>query len=66
MANSADDKLIFFSNFSQKIGFVISYKLGDNLHEMSYPVFLEKKKNISVCCQLKILPIVLSVKLSLK
>ena len=36
---------------------------GDNLHEMSKPVFWEKnqKKNISVCHLLKILPSMLSV-----
>ena len=35
---------------------------GDNLHEMSKLVFWEKKKNISICCLLKILPRVLSIK----
>ena len=36
--------------------------LGDNLHEMSYPVFWENKKNISKYRLLKILPRVLSVR----
>ena len=35
-------------------------QIGDNLHEMSKPVFW--KKNISVCSLLKILPRVLSIK----
>ena len=38
--------------------------IGDNLHEMSNPVFWKKiRKNISICCLLKILPRVVSVKL---
>ena len=42
IANSADDKLvIFFFHFSQKTGFDISC-IGDNLHEISNPVFWEK------------------------
>ena len=42
-ALSADDILKYFSfYFSQKIGFDISCKIGDNLHEMSKPIFLEK------------------------
>ena len=65
-AHSAEDKLvIFFSYFSHKTGFDISCKLspmdGDNLHEMSNPVFRKIKKKKSKCCLLKILPIVLSV-----
>ena len=36
--------------------------IGDNLHEMSKPIFRESKKNISVRGLLKILPRVLSVK----
>ena len=47
-ANSADDKLMVFFLFYQKIGFDISCK-GDNLHEMSNPIFWENKKNISKC-----------------
>ena len=46
-ANSADDKLIvFFSSFSQKMGFDISCSIStaDNLHEMSKPVSLEKSE----------------------
>ena len=37
---------IFLYYFSQKTGFDISWKLshGDNLHEMSNPVFWKKKK----------------------
>ena len=38
-ANSADDKLMIFSLFFQKIGIDISCKLGDNLHEMSKSIF---------------------------
>ena len=38
---AADDILKFFSYFSKKKGFDISCN-GDNLHEMSNPVFLEK------------------------
>ena len=58
--NSADDKLIVFCFLiSPKKGFDISCKLsprGDNLHELSKPVFLGKiKKNISKCRLLKIL-----------
>ena len=30
--------------------------IGDNLHKMSKPVFWENKKNILICCLLKILP----------
>ena len=37
--------------------------IGDNLHEMSNPVFWGKKyKSISKCCLLKILHRVLSIK----
>ena len=37
----ADDTLkYFFSYFSQKLGFV----RGDDLHEMSKPIFWEKKR----------------------
>ena len=37
--------------------------IGDNLHEMSDPVFCKKnKKNISKCPLLKILPRVLGIK----
>ena len=36
--------------------------IGDNLHEMSKPVFWEKQENISKCRLLKILPRILSVK----
>ena len=41
-ANSADKLIIFFLFFFQKIRFDISYKLGDNLHEMSSLIFWEK------------------------
>ena len=37
---SADDALKYFSYFSQKTGFDISYE--DNLHEMSTRIFWEK------------------------
>ena len=37
--------------------------IGDNLHEISNPVSRENKKDISKCCLLKILPIVLSITL---
>ena len=47
-ANSADGKLMVFVLFYQKIGFDILCK-GDNLHEMSNPIFWENKKNISKC-----------------
>ena len=45
---SADDILKYFSDFSQKTEFDISS--GDNLHEMSNPVFFggKNKKNISI------------------
>ena len=36
---------------------------GDNLHEMSNPVFWKNKKNISICRLLKILLRVLGIKL---
>ena len=39
LANSADDKVITFFLFS----------IGDNLHEMSKPVFWGKQENISKC-----------------
>ena len=39
LANSADDKLVTFFLFSQKIGF----DNGDNLHEMSNPVYYFEK-----------------------
>ena len=36
---------------------------ADNLHEVSNPIFCQKnKKNISICCLLKILPTVYSAK----
>ena len=63
-ANSANDKLmIFFSYFSQKIGFDLSCKLGDNLHEMSNLFSSKniKKTNISKCHLLIFLPSMLSV-----
>ena len=43
------------------MGFDISYKLSPNLHEISQRIFLEKKKTISKCQLLKILPSMLSV-----
>ena len=50
-ANSADHTLmiIFFLIFTQKKGFDISFHVsfGDNLHELSKPVFLEKYFEIS-------------------
>ena len=57
--NSADDKLvIFFFIFSQKTiwHFMQIVSIGDNLHEMSNSLFSGKNKNISRCCQWKILP----------
>ena len=36
--------------------------MGDNLHEMSNPVFWEEQENISKCRLLRTLPRVLSVK----
>ena len=52
---------LFFSYFSQKtVLFHISYN-GDNLHEMSNPVFWKQNvKNISKCHLLKLLPSMLS------
>ena len=42
-ANLADNILMIYCFFPQKIGFDISGKcLGDNLHEMSYSIFWEK------------------------
>ena len=43
---SANDilKYVFFIFFFQRIRFDISRKLGDNLREMSNPIFWEKKK----------------------
>ena len=63
-AFSADDKLmIFFLFFPENRiwHFMQIVSLGDNLHEMSNPVFWENKKNLPKCCLLKILPRVLSV-----
>ena len=37
-------------------------QIVDNLHEMSKPVFWEKKKNISICRMLKIVPRGIGVK----
>ena len=46
--NSADDKLMIFSDFSQKI--------SNNLHEMTKPISLKQKyENISNCHLLKFL-----------
>ena len=39
---SADDILKNFSYFSQKTSFDIFQANGDNLHEMSKPIFWEK------------------------
>ena len=36
--------------------------IGDNVHEVSKPIFWKNKKNIWKCCLLKSLPRVLSVK----
>ena len=65
-ANSVDDKSVIFSLFFSENRVQYSCKLsplaGDNLHEMSDPVFWEKKKkNISICRLMKILPRVLSL-----
>ena len=83
-AFSADDKMMLFFLFfpeNRIWHFMQIVSLGDNLHEMSNPVFWEKeticmkcqilfsgknKKNISKCRLLKILPRVLSVKQVLK
>ena len=50
-ANSADDKLMmfFFLFFPDKriLHFMQIVSNGDNLHEMSNPVFWENKKNSS-------------------
>ena len=64
-ANSANDKsMIFFSYFSQETGFDSSHKLSpletvcmkcQNLFQGNL------RKNISICCLLKIFPKVLSV-----
>ena len=45
-ANSADDKLMIFFLFPQKTGFDISQivSIGDNLYEMSKPVFWFKQE----------------------
>ena len=56
--NSADDKLmIIFLFFPENRiwHFMQIVSIGDNLHEMSKPVFRENKKNFSVCRLLKIL-----------
>ena len=46
----------YFPYFSQKIGFDISCKLGDNLHKMLNSIFWKRnKKNISKCSLLKFL-----------
>ena len=51
-ANSADNKLIiFYIFFSQKIGFDISLQTGDNVHEMSKPIFC---KNMRIIFQIVI------------
>ena len=46
-----EDLLKYFSNLSRKRHFDTSFKSspmdGDNLHEMSYTVFLENEKNIT-------------------
>ena len=39
---------------------IVSY--GDNLHELSNPIFWENKEDISKCRPLKFLPSMLSVK----
>ena len=78
-ANLADDKLLYFFLFfpeNRLWHFMQIVSIGDNLHEMSKPVFngdnlhemskpvfwKKEKKNISVCRLLKILPRMLSVK----
>ena len=44
--NSANDILKYFSNFPQKTGFDISCNVsnGENVHELSNPVSLEKNE----------------------
>ena len=44
---SAEDVLKYFNYFSKKIGFDISSK-GDNVHEISNPVFWKKRRKINV------------------
>ena len=49
----------FFVNLLKKTGFDIVMQIvsiGDNLHEMSNPVFWENKKNILKCRLLKFYP----------
>ena len=53
-ANSSDDQLLIeFTYFSKEIGYGISWhfmhivSLENNLHEISNPIFLENKGNIS-------------------
>ena len=40
-ANSADNKSVMYFIIFQKIGFYNSYKLGDNLHEISKPILTQ-------------------------
>ena len=65
LAKSADDKMmILFFLFLQENRiwyFMQNVSNGDNLHEMSNPVFWENRENILKCRLLKILHCVLSV-----
>ena len=59
LLSSADNNLMIFFKFSQKIGIGILCKLffldETNLYEMSKLIFLENKKSISECHVLKLL-----------
>ena len=64
-SHAAAQGILLFSPFSSLYVFFFFFfftRNGDNLHEMSNPVFWENKKTISICHPLKILTRVLSVK----
>ena len=67
-ANSADDKLMIFFLFFQKIGFVISCKLSskETICMKCQSLFYgTNKKNISKFCLQKFLPSVLCIKVDM-
>ena len=61
-AYSADDKLMILFSENRIWHFMQIVSIGDNLHEISKPVFCKIKKSISKFRLLKLLPSMLSVK----
>ena len=67
--NSADDKTVIFSLFfteEKVLTFHANCLLGNNLHEMSNPIFWENKKDNFKMSPAAILPSMISVKKGLR